>query len=367
LAGIEKIVNYFASNSVTPGIKILSQSQRSRFERAVGGSETLTRILNLMPDYLNTILLVEYMNNVIRTAPVQVCGYRNIEGEFINRSLDELANLVLIASSFSEDGGPAVHPDCLPVSCSFAGLDCLLPRNVSKEMSRSAIADVMAEGMGRPTFDVMNTVFCTFVVINVSKSLSEGNIFRPIYDPAESMIHESILAFGKLKRDMQFYMTNPVQSVNDPMTILNSAYELFSEAYKAEMDLQADFRKRLEYRGIDVTRMLTQEYRRSSYVTSVRHWGQMRRATNAILQTLSNKDLLKVGSQKLLELDTVMRKFEALSNAVRVKNQDTAIGVLMFADDIVKRGLQPMVCSTVNEREEILSSTIGWTNIQLSI
>jgi hypothetical protein len=367
LAGIGKIINYFASDKIAPDMNILKRTQRNRLEREVGDPEAFSRILNLMPIYFNAILLVEYMNNVVKTAPVHVCGYRNIEGEFINRSLDELSNLVLIASSFNEDGGPAVHPDCLPVSCSFAGLDCLLPKNVPKEMTRSAIADVMAEGMGRSSFDVMNTVFCTFVVINVSKSLTEGNIFRPIYDPAESMIHECMLAFGKLKRDIQFYMTNTEQLTTDPSIVLTANYNLIAESYQSEMKLQAEFRKRLEYRGIDITKMMTNKFRRTSYNSSVRNWDHMRRSINVVLQTLSNKDLMKIGSLKFLELDNIMRKFETLSNAVRIKNQDTVIGVLMFADDIVKRGLQPMVCSTVNDRDEILSSTIGWENVQLSI
>lgn len=367
LVSIRTILEYFVSNKVQPGINLMQQPQRKRLERDVGGSENLSRALRLLPTYLNAILLIEYMNNVLRTAPVQVCGYRNIEGEFINRSLDELANLVLVASSFSEDGGPAVHPDCLPVSCTFAGLDCLLPKNVPKEMNRSAIADVLAEGMGKPSFDVMNTVFCTFVVINVSKSLSEGKLFRPIYDPAESMIRETVLAFGKMKRDMQYYLTNPAQGVGNATEILNQAYDLFSKAYTTEMELHAEYKKRLEYRGMDVTKMLSDGFKQNAYQDSIRHWDQMRRATNAILQTLSNKDLLKAGAQKILELDSVMRKFEQLSEVVRVKNQDTAIGVLMFADDLVKRGLQPQICTTVNEREEILSSTIGWTNIQLNI
>jgi hypothetical protein len=367
LVSIRTILEYFVSNKVQPGINLMQQPQRKRLERDVGGSENLSRALRLLPTYLNAILLIEYMNNVLRTAPVQVCGYRNIEGEFINRSLDELANLVLVASSFSEDGGPAVHPDCLPVSCTFAGLDCLLPKNVPKEMNRSAIADVLAEGMGKTSFDVMNTVFCTFVVINVSKSLSEGKLFRPIYDPAESMIRETVLAFGKMKRDMQYYLTNPAQGVGNATEILNQAYDLFSGAYSAEMELHAEYKKRLEYRGMDVTKMISDGFKQNAYQDSVRHWDQMRTATNAILQTLSNKDLLKAGAQKILELDSVMRRFEQLSEVVRVKNQDTAIGVLMFADDLVKRGLQPQICTTVNEREEILSSTIGWANIQLNI
>jgi hypothetical protein len=367
LTSIRKIFDYFASDKIRTGISYRNTPQRTRLKTYVGSSETLNVALKLLPTYLNAILLIEYMNNVLKTAPVQVCGYRNVEGEFINRSLDELANLVLVASSFSEDNGPAVHPDCLPVSCTFAGLDCLLPKNVPKGMERSAIADVLAEGMGKPSFDVTNTVFCTFVVINVSKSLSEGKLFRPIYDPAESMIRETVLAFGKLKRDMQYYLTNDAQGVGNTTEILNQAYELFSKSYTAEMELHAEYKKRLEYRGMDVTKMISESFKQAIYQESVRHWNQMRKATNAILQILSNKDLLKVGAQKILEMDSVMRKFEQLSEVVRVKNQDTAIGVLMFADDIVKRGLQPQICTTVNEREEILSSTIGWVNIQLNI
>jgi hypothetical protein len=367
LDGIERVIGYFASDDIKVGVNYLNQVQRKRIEKKVGSPEALTRVLRRLPTYLNTILLIDYMNNVLRTAPVKVCGYRNIEGEFINRSLDELANLVLVAASFSEDSGPAVHPDCLPVSCSFAGLDCLLPKNVPKERSRSAIADVLAEGMGRPSFDVMNTVFCTFVVINLSRSLSEGNLFRPIYDPAETMIKEAVLAFGKLKREMKFYLTDPSQPVTDASRLLNDAYEIFSNFYTTEMKSHAQFKERLEYRGMDPNRMMSENYRKESYRDSVETWTGMRRAINVILEVLSDKDLIKAGAQKILELDTSMRKLEQLGEVIRIKNQDTAIGVLMFADDIVKRGLQPMVCSSVQAREDILPSTVGWTNVQLSI
>jgi hypothetical protein len=367
LAGIEKVVAYFASDKISTGINYTEQPQRKRLGREVGNQDVLNRVLNLMPVYLNTILLIEYMNNVLKTAPVSVCGYRNIEGEFINRSLDELANLVLIASSFSEDNGPAVHPECLPVSCTFAGLDCLLPKNVPKEMPRSAIADILAEGMGRPSFDVMNTVFCTFVVINISKSLAEGKLFRPIYDPAETMIKEATLAFGKMKRDMQFYISNPNQSSSEATNLLSRAYDVFSKAYSAEMKLQNEFRNRLEYRGMDINKMMSEEFRLRTYQSSVGNWEAMRNAIDIIMDTLTDKELVKMGAQKIIELDGVMRNLEQLGEVIRIKNQDTAIGVLMFADDIVKRGLQPMVCTSVKSREEILSTTVGWSNVQLSI
>jgi hypothetical protein len=369
LNGIQKIIEYYAKDgTISTGTSYSSgeQTQRMRLERAMK-KDVLERVLKLMPVFFNTILLSEYMNNVIKTAPVKVCGYRNIEGEFINRSLDELANLVLIASSFSEDDGPAVHPECLPISCSFAGLDCLLPKNVPKNMAQSAIAEVMAEGMGRSSFDVMNTVFCTFAIVNFSKSLSEGKLFRPIYDPSEGMIRETVLAFGKLKRDMKFYISNPTETTDNYIKILKQAYSLFSEAYSAEMQLQTEYKKRLEYRGMDITKMMNNDFIKSSYTSSINHWAKMRNAIDAVLRTLTNENLLTVGSQKLLEMDSIMRNFEELANVVQIKNQDTAIGVLMFVDDIVKRGLQPMMCSTTNEREEILSTTVGWSNVQLSI
>jgi len=366
LANILSIVTYFAQRNITVGSNILAgRPQINRLGKTV---EVIRTALGLMRVYLNAILLMDYTNSVLKKEPVKVCRYRNIEGEFINRSLDELSNLIVTALSFETEGGPVVHSECLPVTCSFAGLDCLMPKNVPKDFQQSAISQVLSEGTGRKSLNVKNTVFCTFVVINISKNLSEGRTFRPIYDSAENMVSMMVNSFAKIKKDMKFYITDPKVNSSTIFSGIQDNYDLFLTAYNNEVKLQENFKRRLEYRGVDPTKMLSEMIRSSLYRGSKDNWDAMRRVSENILKLISNKDLLKIGMQKIMELDPVFRKMEELLKFINIKNQDTSVGVLMFADEIAKRGLQPLTCSVgPNDQSVILPSTVGWINVQLSI
>lgn len=366
-----RIIEYFASESVKPGINILAQTQFARLTKIAGSNDqTKTRIaLNSMKDYLQAMLLIDFLVSVIKDKPAKVCGYRNTEGEFINRSLDEFSNLIMIAAS-SDKNGPNVHAECLPVTCSFAGMDCLLPKNVPRDAPSSALAQIFKEGTGKPKFDMNNMVFCVFVILNISRPMDDDKIYRAPFDSAETSLNEVVQSFESLKNNMEFLISGQPATNEELKTVLSiftGAYETYMDAYSKEVAIRSSYRERLEYRGVDPRRMVNETFKKSLYRESVNNWTLMKNSLKLMLISLSDKKLLRSPPQFMIELDSKVRVIREFVEVLRIGNQDSSLGVLNFADGLVKMGLQPRVCSSLDSREEILKSAIGWANVQSKI
>lgn len=367
----KNIIEYFASEAIKPGINILAQTQFARITKIAGNNDSVkTRLaLNSMKDYLQAILLIDFLLTVIKDKPAKVCGYRNIEGEFINRSLDEFSNLVMLAAS-SDNNGPKVHAECLPVTCSFAGMDCLLPKNVPRNSTPSALAQILKEGTGKPTTDMSNMVFCVFVIVNLTRNPANDKIYRAPFDSAETSLNEVVQSFESVKANMEFLISGQ-QSTTDEMktviSIFSGAYDTYMDAYSKELELRKSLKERLEYRGVDPRKMINDGFKKSVYRESVNNWTLMRNSQKLMMFALSDKKLLRSPSQFIIDLDSKIRRIKEFVEILRINNQDSSMGVLSFADDLVKMGLQPMVCSSFDSREEILKSNVGWANVQSKI
>lgn len=368
---MELILRYFArADAINPGKNVLSgRSQYERLRSEIGrgvSREDFDSILVLMKSYLESLMIVEYLTKTLREKPTDVCRYRNIEGEFINRSLDELANLVLLAST-GDSRGPLIHAECLPITCSFAGMDCLLPKNVPSGSPESAISRIIKQGTGKknPRFDQM--IFCAFVVLNVSKRPFDDRIYRPTFDSAEPLlriVHES---FNKLKADLEYSQNNTGETSFLPE--FNKAYQLFMETYNSELKLTSDYRARLEYRGIEPSRMLNEDYKNITYRRSIGNWKTMKEAQTAMLNIIESPDIRRAASRAIVDMNVTIRKIKEFVDYLSIKNQDTSLGTLMFADNLVKYGLQPLSCTVFDSEGEgsLLPDKTGWSNVQYII
>jgi len=115
---------------------------------------------------------------------------------------------------------------------------------------------------------------------------------------------------------------------------------------------------------MDPRRMITDAYLREAFASSVSNWMAMRNSQEAILNILGTRELLTAPTQVIMEIDGLLGEVRDFSNMVRIKNQNSSLGVLSFADDLVKRGLQPLTCSTFVSKERVLQSQVGWVNPQ---
>lgn len=362
--GLLAVVRYFARTPIASGTNVLSG--RSQFERLgelkLGGS-VLKNTLELMPTYINSILLVNYLSDVLKDKPSKVCGYRNVEGEFINRSLDEISNLIMLAAA-TDNRGPKIHPECLPISCSFAGLDCLLPKNVPRTNKDSALSQILREGTGRPSFRLEDTVFCTFVVLNFTKKEISDPTPIPLYDSVEPMLMEVYQAFDRIKKIPGTGPTSDKRTSQKLFTEFSDMYRAFLNAYTRESEIIKTHGERLNYRGMDPRKMITDGYLKETFIASKSNWMAMRKTQEAMLNIIRDRDIQYADSQIFMEMDSLVRDVKNVVSVVRVKNQNSSLGVLAFADDLVKRGLQPFPCSTFENRETVLESQVGWINAQ---
>jgi hypothetical protein len=366
LEGLFGVVRYFARTPIAQGANVLSgRSQFDRLGEIKLERQQLKAVLELMPTYLNAILLINYLNNILKDKPAGVCGYRNAEGEFINRSLDEISNLLVLAAS-TDSQGPRIHPECLPISCSFAGMDCLLPKNVPKGHKESAFSQILKEGTGKSSFKLDNTVFCAFVMLNFSRKQVTDPAPTPVYDSTEPMMNEVVQAFEQVKRTVGSYEPSDANSERKLVEQFKTAYEAFLQAYRREGEIVVAHRGRLDYRGLDPRRMITDTYLKEAVNSSKSNWMAMRANQQIMLNVLQDPIVRGASTQRIMEMDDVVRQIKEFVSFVKLKNQNSSLGVLAFADDLVKRGLQPLSCSTFESRDEVLESQVGWINAQFA-
>jgi hypothetical protein len=320
-------------------------------------------------DYLNLVILVNAVDLMIFGRPKQVCEVRNVEGNFINQSLDEYSRLVTTASSIDTNYGPLVHPECLPVVCKFAGLDCLLPKNVDKTIPQSAISRVLSRGMGTPSFRP-GTLFSVFLVVNASRTEPDKRA-RPLYDPMDVLL-ERILASARGIEQRSFYV---YQQNENLLPILSDIYMWFTGMdesrstgilyyYEEESKVLSEYMARVEYRGTDESKMLRREDIERLYGASKSNWDMIRRRVNSILGKMSDSKFPSMDSASRSRFTEIINSVRKLKEDINKKNQDTIPGSLAFIDDLVKRDMQPMICSSQNE-EDILppTSISSWKNV----
>lgn len=347
--------------------KITAKSPEDRVRLQV---KTLTGMDNAqnehggVNDYLNAVIIVNAIDQVLYGRPKEVCGIRNIEGVFINRSLDEYSRLVMTAASIDTNYGPLVHPECMPVVCQFAGLDCLLPKNIPKTIPQSAVSRVLSKGMGSSSFRP-GTLFSIFLVINASRTQPEKRV-QPLYDSLEVFM-KKIYELCRGIEEKAFYAYRQDQNLlpiikNIQMKLAGEPESLLS-LYKDEQEVLSEYKSRVEYRGTDESRTLRTEDVQRLYQRSKDNWEGIRSRSNEIIRILSDERFPSMDSQTRSRFAEIMSGVLKIQLDVNRKNQDTIPGALAFVDELMKRGMQPMICS-VDREEEVLPPTLisSWKN-----
>jgi hypothetical protein len=348
-----------------PNITAKSPGDRLRLQvKTITGIDNAQSEHKGVIDYLNATIIVNAIDLMLYGRPKEVCGIRNIEGGFINRSLDEYSQLVMTAASIDTNYGPLIHPECMPVVCSFAGLDCLLPKNVRRDIPPSAISRVLSRGMGTLSFRP-GTLFSIFLVINASRTEPDKRV-RPLYDSLEIFMKKIYeLCQGIEQKSFYVYRQdqNLLPSIEDIQRKLSLDLDSVLALYKSEREVLNEYRSRVEYRGTDEKRMLKTEDVQRLYRTSKTNWEGIRERATEILGILSDERFPGMDSQTRSRFSEIMAGVLKIQMDVNRKNQDTIPGALAFVDELMKRGLQPMICSVARE-EDVLPPTLisSWKN-----
>lgn len=360
------ILRYYATmNYEEDKITVKSPDDRVRLQvKTLTGIDDGQKEHGGVVDYLDAVIIINAIDQVLLGRPREVCGIRNIEGEFINRSLDEYSRLVMTAASIDTNYGPLIHPECMPVVCQFAGLDCLLPKNIPKSIPQSAVSRVLSKGMGTSSFRP-GTLFSVFLVINASRT-EPGRRVQPLYDSLEVFM-KKIYELCRGIEEKAFYAYRQDQNL---LPAIDAIRERLSEdsksvlvLYKDEREILREYRSRVEYRGTDESRRLRTEDIQGLYQRSKDNWEGIRSRVNEIIQILSDEKFPSMDSQTRSRFTEIMNGVLKIQMDVNNKNQDTIPGALAFVDELVKRGMQPMVCS-VDREETVLPPGLisSWKN-----
>lgn len=356
---VYQIMSYF-SNSVSniatqSNVSVMSQTKRISLKTGVPEND-INKALKYMVPMLELILVLKYLDDVLRSSAGRVCDIRSLESGFINRSLDEFTTLVSSVSNANASYGPLVHEQCLPVSCAFSGLDCLIPsKNLPGGIQSSAIKTMLDETIGQE-LSPDNITFATFLVINYTPRPKDEKSFRPLFDAAEILLKPVTEAFDNAVN--QPYIMQP--RVSNQESII-SLWSRFLKVYDSELELRMEFKARKEYMGVNQSKTLTETFRNKAYESSVENWMTLRDISQRMITVVES--YRGVDHMKLREEFNTLTKIRDLIKDCRVRNQDTIPGSLIMLDDMVKRYLQPLTCSAVSETTVLDNVSDKWISL----
>lgn len=356
---VYQIMTYF-SNSVSniatqANISVMPQIKRISLKTGIPEAD-INKVLKSVVPMLELILVLKYLDEILRSSAGRVCDIRSLESGFINRSLDEFTTLVSSVSNANASYGPLVHEQCLPVSCAFSGLDCLIPsKNLPEGIQGSAIKTMLDETIGQE-LSPDNITFATFLVINYTPRPKDEKSFRPLFDAAEILLKPVTEAFENAVN--QPYIMHPRVSTQESII---SLWTRFLKVYDSELELRMEFKARKEYMGVNQNKTLTETFRNKAYETSVENWMTLRDISQRMVTVVES--YRGMDHMKLREEFNTVAKIRDLIKDCKVRNQDTIPGSLIMLDDMVKRYLQPLTCTAVSESTVLDNISDKWISL----
>jgi hypothetical protein len=160
------------------------------------------------------------------------------------------------------------------------------------------------------------------------------------------------------------YAFSQRENVTAELTEVQRLYTSILERYTSETRVLAEYKARVEYRGSDDAKKLRSEDVARLYKQSRDNWDTIKSNTGGITELLSNPKLPSMDSTGRSLFSTIVKAVTKLRDEIYKQNQDTIPGALAFVDELVKRGMQPMVCSAHRE-DEILPEAYNpsWKNV----
>lgn len=346
---VSKLMRFFQDKFSKPvsNFYIMSFSERFNqyYKTSTSDFNLAFKLIPKMVEYLLTIKFIE--ETVMRGKARDACRIRNLEGVFINRSLDEITEFArMLVLSGSDSQGPPVHESCLPISCGFAGMDCLIPKKNLKGDVKSVLLELFERV--KIKIEPENTSLCLMTVLNLTtpSRYKVPYVYRPVEDLLER-IHAAYLEKERL-RDTYF---EKLQTVN--FGLVEGKVSMILTHMTREESLKDEYRKRKEYRGSNEEYMLKDSDLQRLYESSLQNWTDIKGLGEEIIGALS------VMYSHDPRLDDIMEKtVKPAINRYHALNTETIPGTLKTCEYIMKAS-DHLLCSS-GDIDNIIRSNDTW-------
>lgn len=312
------------------------------------GDGEFNESFKLVPRMIKYLMVSKCIEELVMNGEAKnVCGVRNVEGKFINRSLDEITDFArMLVLTGSDSRGPPVHETCLPISCGFAGMDCLLPkRNVSVDVK--SVLRVMFEKVNIK-LEPETTCLCLMTVLNVTTP--DTHRVPPVYNPLEDILERIFAAYSEKERLRSTYFEdlstfNYIEFENSMTNLMNLV--------ERENGNRDEYRRRKEYMGSTESMMLKVEDRKRLYDKSTGNWNDIKTIGERVVGMFSN--FYREDSRLTRYMTDVVR---STINKYHYINTETVPGTLRTCEYIMKAS-EHLPCS-VDDIDTLLRPNDTW-------
>lgn len=344
-----KLMGFFRDKFAGPVQNFAVKNFRERFNQYYKSTTSdFNLAFKLIPRMIEYVLTIKYIEEtVMRGKARDACRIRNLEGVFINRSLDEITEFArMLVLSGGESQGPPVHESCLPISCGFAGMDCLIPKKNLKGDVKSVLLDLFDRVNIK--LDPERTTLCLMTVLNFTtpSQYKVPYVYRPVEDLLEK-IHATYLERERL-RDTYF---EKLKNINFGM--VDEKINLIMSLMDREEKLRDEYRSRKEYRGTTPEYMLKESDLKTLYDSSLKNWSDIRVLGEEVVGMLSEMYSHDPRLDDLME-----KRVKPAINRYHALNTETIPGTLKTCEYIMKAA-DHLLCSSGNV-DDVLRSNDTW-------
>lgn len=352
---IGALLNFFRDKFSNPILNFHVEDFFGRFKKYTDTTmENFLTAFKLVPrviEYLLTVKLIE--ERVMNGRSKEACRVRNLEGTFINRSLDEITEFArMLVLSREGSQVPPIHESCLPISCGFAGMDCLIPKSNLRMDTKSALMDMFDKVNIK--IDPGNTSLCMITVLNFTVP---GVKVPHVYRPTEDIFEKIYASYLEKERSRDIYFDDFHHLDFD---IISDKIKSIINIMKTEEKTRESYRTRREYTGASEYYILKDSDIQTLYKRSFSNWNDIRVLGDEILEMMSNMYHNNPNLDSIMEntVKPLIRKYKTM-------NAETNPGTLRTCEYILKAS-DHLPCSVTDVRD-ILRDNDTWKTRPLTL